>query len=139
LTCSLKISVGKGWVTVIEWREFCLGARDLIPDDAGVTVQFDNGRRQRIDVRPGESVIELRGVVARHAVAVQIERVALVAWEHNRASSLVGFRVDDRGRLVGESWVPARGLTRDEFLFYLRSAAASCDLFEYQLTGKDRE
>ena len=67
------------------------------------------------------------------------ERVALVAWERNRASSLVGFRVDDRGRLVGESWVPTPGLTRDEFLFYLRSAAAACDLFEYQLTGKDRE
>jgi hypothetical protein len=135
----LKISAKKGWVIVIEWREFCIGEHDLIPDDVGVTVQFSNGRRQRIDVRPGDGVIELRGVVARRAVAVQIERVALVAWEHNRASSLVGFRVDDRGRLVGEGWVPTRGLTRDEFLFYLRSAAASCDLFEYQLTGKDLE
>jgi hypothetical protein len=124
---------------VIEWREFCVGAPDLIPDGAGVTVQFSNGRRQRIDIRPGDVVIELRGVVARRSVAMQIERVALVAWEHNRASSLVGFRVDDRGHLVGESWVPTCGLTRDEFLFYLRSAAASCDLFEYQLTGKDRE
>ena len=124
---------------MIEWREFCVGAHDLISDDAGVTVQFSNGRRQRIDVRPGTGVIELRGVVARLAVAVRIERLAVMAWEHNRASSLVGFRVDDRGRLVGESWVPTSGLTRDEFLFYLRSAAASCDLFEYQLTGKDRE
>lgn len=124
---------------MIEWREFCVGAPDLIPDGAGVTVQFSNGRRQRIDIRPGDVVIELRGVVARRSVAMQIERVALVAWEHNRASSLVGFRVDDRGHLVGESWVPTCGLTRDEFLFYLRSAAASCDLFEYQLTGKDRE
>jgi hypothetical protein len=124
---------------VIEWLQFCVGAPDLAPDDAGVTVQFSNGRRQRIDVRPGEGVIELRGVVARRAVAVQIERVALVAWERNRASNLVGFRVDDRGRLVGESWVPTCGLTRDEFLFHLRSAAVSCDLFEYQLTGKDLE
>lgn len=139
MTYSLKISAKKGWVTVIEWRGFCVGAPDLMPDDAGVTVQFSNGRRQRIDVRPGDGVIELRGVVASRSVAVQIERVALVAWEHNRASSFVGFRVDDRGRLVGECWVPTPGLTRDEFLFYLRSAAASCDLFEYQLTGKDRE
>ena len=122
-----------------EWRKFCVGAPDLMPDDAGVTLQFSNGRRQRINVLPGDGVIELRGVVARRAVAAQIERVALVAWERNRASSLVGFRVDDRGRLVGESWVPTPGLTRDEFLFYLRSAAAACDLFEYQLTGKDRE
>jgi Putative bacterial sensory transduction regulator len=124
---------------VIEWREFCVGAPDVVPDDAGVDIQFSNGRRQRIDVRPGDGVIELRGVVARRAVALQIERLALVAWERNRASSLVGFRMDDRGRLVGESWVPTHGLTRDEFLFYLRSAAAACDLFEYQLTGKDLE
>jgi hypothetical protein len=135
----LKISTKKGWATVIEWREFCVGAPDLIQDNSGVTVQFSNGRRQRIDVRPGVGVIELRGVVARRAVAVQIERVVLVAWEHNRATSLVGFRIDDRGRLVGECWVPTPGLTRDEFLFYLRSAAAACDLFEYQLTGRDRE
>jgi hypothetical protein len=123
---------------VIEWREFCVGAPDLIAGNAGVTVRFSN-RRQRIDVRTGDGVIELRGVVARRAVAVQIERVALVAWERNRAGSLVGFRVDDRGRLVGEAWVPTRGLTRDEFLFYLRTTAAACDLFEYQLTGKDLE
>jgi hypothetical protein len=124
---------------VIEWDEFCVGAPDLIPNAAGVTVQFSNGRRQRIDIRSGDGMIELLGVVARRSVAMQIERVALVAWEHNRASSLVGFRVDDRGRLVGEAWVPICGLTRDEFLFYLRSTAASCDLFEYQITGKDRE
>src|ERR1035438_6024882 len=124
---------------MIEWSEFCVGEPDLTPDDAGVTVQFSNGRGQRIDVRPADGVIEFRGVVARRAVAMQIEHLALVAWEHNRASSLVGFRVDDRGRLVGESWVPTCGLTRDEFIFYLRSAAAACDLFEYQLTGKDRE
>jgi hypothetical protein len=133
----LTISAKKEWVTVIEWHEFCVGAPDLIPDDASVTVQFNNGRKQRMDVRPGDGVIELRGVVARRAVAEQMD--PLVAWEHNRATSLVGFRVDDRGRLVGECWVPTHGLMRDEFLFYLRSAAASCDLFEYQLTGKDRE
>jgi hypothetical protein len=135
----LKIFAKKGWATVIEWREFCVGALDVVPDDAGVDIQFSNGRRQRIDIRPGDGVIELRGVVARRAVALQIERLALVAWERNRASSLVGFRMDDRGRLVGESWVPTHGLTRDEFLFYLRTAAAACDLFEYQLTGKDLE
>ncbi len=124
---------------MIEWREFCVGALDLFPDAMGVSVQFSNGRWQHVDIRPGDGMIELRGVVARRSVAIKIERVALVAWERNRASSLVGFRVDDRGRLVGESWVPTSGLTRDEFLFYLRSTAASCDLFEYQITGKDRE
>ena len=122
-----------------DWREFCAGERDIIVDGAGMTVEFSNGRKQRIDAHRADGVIGFRGIVARRAVTEQIERVALVAWERNRASSLVGFRVDERGRLVGECWVPIPGLTREEFLFYLRSAAAACDLFEYQLTGKDRE
>ena len=122
---------------MIEWRAFCIGAADIAPDDAGLTVQFSNGRTQRIDVRLSDGVIELRSVVARRAVAEQIEDLALKAWERNRAASLVGFRADDRGRLVGECWVPTAGLNRDEFLFHVRSAAAACDLFEFQLTGRD--
>jgi hypothetical protein len=52
---------------------------------------------------------------------------------------LVGFRLDQKGRLVGEAWVPKAGLTRDEFLLYAKRVADECDLFEYHLTGKDRE
>ncbi len=137
--CSKMISAKKGWATVSEWREFCVGASDSAADDAGLTVQFSNRRLQRIDVCAGDGVIELRSVVARRAVAEHIEDVVLMAWERNRASSLVGFRADDRGRLVGECWVPTAGLTRDEFLFLVRRAAAACDLFEFQLTGHDRE
>ena len=87
---------------MIEWRAFCVGAGDISPDDAGLTVQFSNGRTQRIDVRLSDGVIELRSVVARRAVAEQIDDVALKAWERNRAACLVGFRADDRGRLVGK-------------------------------------
>ncbi len=114
------ISAKKGWATVIEWREFCVGAHDIAADDAGLTVRFSNGRFQRIDVCTGDGVIELRSVVARRAVAEQIEHLVLMTWERNRASSLVGFRADDRGRLVGECWVPTAGLMRDEFLFFVR-------------------
>jgi hypothetical protein len=69
----------------------------------------------------------------------EIEHAAVAAWKRNRTGILVGFRLDDRGRLMGESWVPQRGLTKDEFLFYVRTLAAACDLFEFQLTGRDRE
>lgn len=41
--------------------------------------------------------------------------------------------------IVGEAWVPKAGLAREDFLLYVRRVAAECDLFEYQLTGKDRE
>jgi hypothetical protein len=40
--------------------------------------------------------------------------------------------------LVGDSWVPKVGLTRVEFLVYLRALAKECDRFEFQLTGEDR-
>jgi hypothetical protein len=133
------ISAKKGWPSVIEWRDFCVGAPDVAPNDAGVTVKFSNGRVQRIAVRSGDGAIELRSIVVRRSVTDQIDDVVLMAWERNRASSLVGFRVDDRGRLVGECWVPMAGLTRDEFLFFVRSTAAACDLFEFQLTARDRE
>ena len=122
-----------------DWRVFCAGERDIIVDGAGMTVEFSNGREQRIDAHRGDGVIEFRGIVARRAVTEQIERVELVAWERNRAGGLVGFRVDERGVSSVGIQVPIPGLTREEFLFYLRSAAAACDLFEYQLTGKDRE
>ena len=52
-------------------------------------------------------------------------------------TELVGFRIDARGRLIGEAWVPKAGVTSSEFTSYLRAVAAECDRFEYQLTGSD--
>ena len=54
-----------------------------------MTVEFSNGRKQRIHAHGGDGVIEFRGIVARRAVTEQIERVALVAWERNRASGVL--------------------------------------------------
>lgn len=116
-----------------------MGASDVIPDATGLTVQFSNGRRQRLEVRETEGAIELRSIVVRRALADQLEDTTLAAWQRNRASSLVGFRMDERGRIVGEAWVPTPGLTKAEFLYYVRTTAAACDLFEFQLAGHDRE
>ena len=124
---------------MIEWRQFCDGVRDVRMDGEGILVALGSGRHHRLDVRPGTDAIELCGIVARRSVAAGIEDVTLVAWQRNRGTSIVGFRLDDRGRLVGEAWVTGAGLTKDEFLFYARSLAAACDLFEFQLTGRDRE
>jgi len=112
---------------------------DVKPGGDGLTVTFKNGRQHRIEVSPRPDLIELTGIVARASVVSSIEDVALAAWKRNRATSIVGFRIDKRGRLVGEAWVPNAGLTKDEFLFYVRGVGAACDLFEFQLTGKDRE
>ena len=93
----------------------------------------------RVHVESKDDAVELRAVVARRAVVEAQENPAFAAWDRNRSASLVGFRLDERGRLVGESWVPGAGLTAEEFSTYVRATAAACDLFEFHLTGKDRE
>jgi hypothetical protein len=102
-------------------------------------VSFDNRRRHRLDVRETDQTYVLTGVVARQAVFADVPDAALRAWRRNRSTQLVGFRVDRKGRLVGEAWVPKAGLVRSEFLLYVMRVATECDLFEYHLTGKDRE
>jgi hypothetical protein len=69
----------------------------------------------------------------------EIPDAAVRAWVRNRSVMLVGFRVDERGRMVGESWVPKPGLTAAEFQFILRHLATESDRFEFQLSGQDHE
>jgi hypothetical protein len=42
----------------------------------------------------------------------------------------VGFKIDGRGRLVGEAWVPPAGLNREEWSVYVRAVARACDRVE---------
>ena len=124
---------------MIDWRKICAGVRDLQFDGDAVLVTLVGGFQHRVEVEPKHDAIELRAIVARRGVVEGLDIPALAMWRRNRASTLVGFRLDNRGRLVGESWVPGAGLTTDEFLVYVRNIAAACDRFEFQLTGKDRE
>jgi hypothetical protein len=121
-----------------EWKQYGAGARDLQLEGESLRVSLGGGQHL-VDVKAASDGFELSAVVARRSIVNVLEQVALAAWVRNRASNLVGFRIDNRGRLVGESWVPGAGLTRDEFLFHVRNLAAACDLFEFQLTGRDRE
>jgi len=61
------------------------------------------------------------------------------AWERNRFSDLVGFTVDRRQRLLGESWVPLDGLQSKELALQLRELARVCDWHEFRLTGENIE
>ena len=60
-------------------------------------------------------------------------------WKRNRATQLVGFRIDDRSRLVAEAWVLKIGVTPEEFQLYVRTVAKESDRFEFLLTGRDVE
>lgn len=123
-----------------ELRKLCAGARDLqVESDTVVLVRLGESRQHRVEVGVTSDAIELRAIVARRSRLDGLEDPQLAAWHRNRAVGLVGFRVDERGTLVGESWVPTAGLTGAEFRGYVRGLAAACDLFEFQLTGRDRE
>lgn len=124
---------------VSDWRELCRKSSDLSLEADGVVVTFENQRRHRLDVHETDEAYVLTGIVARQAIFADVPDAALRAWKRNRSTQLVGFRVDRKGRLVGEAWVPKAGLERDEFLLYVMRVATECDLFEYHLTGKDRE
>ena len=122
-----------------DWKQFCRGAEGMVIVGDGVDVTQSEGRQHHIVIHETADTYELNGVVARASVLSTMPDVPLRSWRRNRAMQLVGFRVDQKGRLVGEAWVPKAGLRRDEFLIYVRRVAAECDLFEYHLTGKDRE
>src|SRR5687768_13196480 len=129
----------KGEPPMSNWKQFCRGVEGVVIDGDGVDVVQADKRRHHIFIQETADSYELTGVVARASALSAWADVPLRAWRRNRAMQLVGFRVDQKGRLVGEAWVPKVGLRRDEFLLYLKRLAAECDLFEYHLTGKDRE
>ena len=116
-------------------------------DDHGVVrVRLTGDREQILFVEPAEDGESLHvwSVVARPALVrlaqdrSGFESPHLVAWTRNRSSDLVGFKLDSRGRLVGEAWIPSAGLDADEWRSWLHAVATGCDRLEYLLSGKDR-
>lgn len=124
---------------MIDWRAHCKGARDLRVEGDAVVVTLGGDRSHKVEVEAKPDRLELRAIVARAHVVERHDRNQLSIWDRNRSSTLVGFRFDSKGRILGESWVPVAGLSKEEFLLYLRRLAAACDLFEFQLTGRDKE
>ena len=122
-----------------DWMAFCRGAERISIDGESAVLVMTGDRRQRVEIRETPDTYEFMSVVVRPSVVASVPDVPLRAWRRNRAMQSVGFRVDRKGRLVGEAWVPKAGLSRDEFLLSVRRCAAECDLFEFHLTGKDSE
>ena len=120
------------------WQEYCREAGFTLRDRT-LAVRLETGRSQEIVGEDRGEELLLRSTVARPALCSGIPDVALSAWLRNRSVSLVGFRVDERGRLVGELWVPKVGLTNEEFRYLVQHLAVECDRFEFQLSGEDRE
>ncbi|MFY2559477.1 hypothetical protein ACN469_17725 [Corallococcus terminator] len=121
-----------------DWRTLCRGSRVTIDGD-DVIVRFENERSHRVRIHETEDVFEFHAVVARAATVRDVQDLPLRLWRYNRAAQLVGFRLDTRGRVYAEGWIPKAGLTAEEFQLVLRHVAAESDRLEYLLTGRDTE
>ncbi len=122
----------------INWRQLCK-AEGFAANDDGVEVRFDSGRSQKVSIEDCGDAFLLRSIVARQAAVSEVPDAVLQAWVRNRSLALAGFRVDERGRMVGEAWVPKAGLTAFEFQFIVSHLAEESDRFEFQLSGRDQE
>ena len=122
----------------VSWHRLCLD-RDFRVDDTTVEVTFHEGRRHRVTVEEVDEEYRLTALVARRRDVADLHNLPMQIWLRNRGTALVGFRIDRRGAVVGEAWVPKVGLTAEEFQVYVRAVATESDRFEYSLTGKDVE
>lgn len=119
-----------------DWRRFC-STKDLSVEANAVTVSLADGRKHHVLVDEEPDAYRLTATVVRRADAAGVENLPLETWERNRGTELVGFRIDQKGRLLGVAWVPRAGLTAPEFRVYVHAIAAECDRYEFQLTGRD--
>lgn len=122
----------------VDWRKLC-HAPDFTLDEPDLLIHFGDDRSHRVTIGERDDEFTMRAFVVRQSVVASIPDLPLLVWRRNRAVSLLGFRIDKRGRLVGEAWVPKAGLTESEFQMYVRHLAVEADRFEYSLTGRDSE
>jgi hypothetical protein len=122
----------------IDWKKLCRMEGIAVLGEA-VRIDLADGRSHHITVRDEGDSLELSAIVASARALSGVEDAALATWRRNRTAQIVGFRIDARGRMVGEAWVPRQGLTFEELALHLRSVAAECDRLEYLLTGEDNE
>lgn len=120
-----------------EWKTLAR-AEDFSISGNAIEVEFGSKRRHQVDVVAGEDATWcFRAIVAKPSALERLpESDGRLPWEMNRSSSLVGYRYDKHGRLVGESWVP-QSADADEFQFVVRHLASECDRAELRITGAD--
>jgi hypothetical protein len=124
------------WTKIAERAGYPLTASD------SATVTLDGGGTQVVKFRldEGQNILQATSVIAsRSVLAAASDGLGdHYAWERNRLSDLIGFRVDSHhGRLIGEAWIPLDGLTPGEFALYVTELARVCDWHEFRLSGTD--
>lgn len=123
----------------IKWRGLCREAR-LPIDGSAIKVRFADERGHTVYVDNSTlegDAVRVWAVAARPSAVEGMSEPESFAAFRNRRSDVVGFKLDRKGRLIGEAWIPADGLDAEEWGVYVRAVAQACDWLEYQLTGRD--
>jgi hypothetical protein len=122
-----------------EWRMLTRKAA-LKLADGEIRVPCGRGRFQNVRVDESmDDVIRLWSVVVTRGGAQHLLNSSLEAWRINFHRELVGFKVAEYGRVIGECWVPMIGISEEEWKTYVVTLAQACDRLEYLWTGKDVE
>lgn len=120
-----------------DWKLLTRESGFKVSADGAIRVPCGNERSQTVFVEPHEEAIRLcSNVVPRRHAPPQPE---LTTWKMNRYRELVSFKVVERGRIIGEVWLPDIGITVDEWRIAIRTLAMACDRLEYLWTGRDVE
>lgn len=127
----------------VSWKSLCRESGLRYQNDS-IRVPCGDDRFQEVRVDDGDpSAIRLWSrVAARSQLSAdppELERPEVEAWLINRYRELVGFKVAERGTIIGEAWVPMIDIRSDEWALYVRTVAKACDRLEYLWTGADRE
>lgn len=124
-----------------DWKAIARSCDYVVSRDDTVTVSLDGGTTQVLycGLAEGGEVLRVWSIIARPRTmkAIAESEPLRYAWERNRLSDLVGFSIDGRGRLIGETWIPLHGLTKDELGVYFIELARVCDWHEFRLAGVD--
>ena len=112
-----------------------------VGDSIRVPCGEDRFQEVRVDDSDPPAIRLWSRVASRSQLAdrPEMERPEVEAWLINRYRELVGFKVAERGTIIGEAWVPMIDVTPDEWKLYVETVAKACDRLEFLWTGRDSE
>lgn len=121
-----------------DWARWC-ARKGLKTIEPGVLEVSLGERRHVVRIEEAGDDLRVSATVARPSAVREVDDLPLRLALRNRRIPVIGFRLDQRGGVLGEAWIARAGLEPDELAFVVRRAAVECDRFEFELTGKDVE
>ena len=120
-----------------DWKQLTREAGLKVSSEGFIRVACGPERTHMVFVEPRSGVFRLwsRVVPRRHTP----NGYELMVWRMNRFREIAGFKVTDRGHVIGEAWIPDIAITPEEWKIAVQTLARACDRLEYLWSGKDVE